>query len=67
MCEEYFFDYRQLRKSRKRGAVLAAPALLGERNNQTIVLLLFLNVFLTIADNHTTEGLAHTLTCEVEG
>lgn len=67
MCEEYFFDYRQLRKSRKRGALLAAPAFLGERDNQTIVLLLFLNIFLAIADDYATEGLAHTLASEVEG
>ena len=33
-----------------------------ERDNQTIVLL-----FLAIADDYATEGLAHTLASEVEG
>ena len=33
-----------------------------ERDNQTIVLLLF-----AIADDYATEGLAHTLASEVEG
>lgn len=38
-----------------------------ERDNQAIVLLLFLNIFLAIADDYATEGLAHALASEVEG